>query len=302
MRSLILTAIVGVVTAMAGAVQAEEACRPGLMRFAKLDMTFDEGGRVNVPMTIGGKDVNLLVDTGGVQSMLTASTATAFGLEIRHSRNWFTFFGGEMTNAFVVVNDSRFGGMNAPRLQLYVVSDGRAPPGIGGLLAPDVMKNFDMDFDFANSALSLFSQDHCPDRVVYWTQSGYARVPFSEHGHITIPVILDGKEMQAIVDTGSVESVGRLESIESELDIDEKVPTLRPDSNDSFQSFRYPFKTLTFQGVTVNNPDIALVPRRYSGLPPDSPEIILGMNVLRRLHLYIAYGEHALYITSATAH
>jgi hypothetical protein len=30
--------------------------------------------------------------------------------------------------------------------------------------------------------------------------------------------------------------------------------------------------------------------------------IVLGMNVLRRLHMYIAYGERTLYVTPATAH
>jgi hypothetical protein len=30
--------------------------------------------------------------------------------------------------------------------------------------------------------------------------------------------------------------------------------------------------------------------------------IVLGMNVLRRLHIYIAYGEEKLYVTPATAH
>jgi hypothetical protein len=31
-------------------------------------------------------------------------------------------------------------------------------------------------------------------------------------------------------------------------------------------------------------------------------DIIVGMNVIRRLHLYIAYGEKTLYVTPATAH
>jgi len=33
----------------------------------------------------------------------------------------------------------------------------------------------------------------------------------------------------------------------------------------------------------------------------DIPDMIIGMNVLRRLHLYIAFGEAKLYVTDASA-
>ena len=67
---------------------------------------------------------------------------------------------------------------------------------------------------------------------------------------------------------------------------------------------RYPFKMLTLQGVTVNNPDIILVPDDKSKIMGGyrQPKLILSMGILRQLHLFIAYKEHNIYVTSASAH
>jgi hypothetical protein len=64
------------------------------------------------------------------------------------------------------------------------------------------------------------------------------------------------------------------------------------------------FHALTFGGVTVNNPLFVL--RRE---PADAgrvgsarrPDITIGMNVLRALHLYFAFKEHMLYVSAADA-
>jgi hypothetical protein len=67
---------------------------------------------------------------------------------------------------------------------------------------------------------------------------------------------------------------------------------------------RYSFKTLTLQDVTVNNPDIILVPNDKSQVMGGyrQTNLILGMGILRQLHLYIAYKEHTIYATAASAH
>jgi hypothetical protein len=54
-------------------------------------------------------------------------------------------------------------------------------------------------------------------------------------------------------------------------------------------------------GVTVTNPRIRLT-EGGNFLSGDSATLLLGMDVLSRLHLYIAYHEEKLYITGADAH
>jgi hypothetical protein len=62
------------------------------------------------------------------------------------------------------------------------------------------------------------------------------------------------------------------------------------------------FRTLTFGGVTVLNPLFMLRPAppgAHRAGVPQSPDITIGMNVLRRLHLYFAFGERMLYVSAA---
>jgi hypothetical protein len=94
-----------------------------------------------------------------------------------------------------------------------------------------------------------------------------------------------------------------LETAERLFGIDAKslqaLPT--PISGTEGLTYRYPFKSVTFSGenesgVTVNNPDILLVPNALSHAPGVT---IIGMGILRQLHLYIAYREHKLYVSQA---
>ena len=66
------------------------------------------------------------------------------------------------------------------------------------------------------------------------------------------------------------------------------------------RSNQMPIGTLDFGGVAVTNPRIAISSDNFTkGLGND---LILGVGILRQLHLYIAYEEEKLYITPALAH
>ena len=285
--------------------QADETCQ--LKRAVKLDMSPTRDGHVSVPMTIGGKTISMLIDTGGLVSMLTPPTVADLDLApelIPLSR--IRQYGGFTVDHYVTVHDVSFGGLQSAKLELLVMPEHAYPRDVGGLLAPDIMRGYDADFDFANATFNLFSHDHCEGRVVYWTHDpvGVVDIALNDFGQIIVPVELDGKEIRAIVDTGAYHSAASLETIEDEFGIDEKNPDLRlvPHENPSRPRYRYPFKTLSFQSVTINNPDLFLVPDSLSKQSADAPKIILGINVLKRLHLYVAYGEHKLYVTPAAAH
>ena len=53
--------------------------------------------------------------------------------------------------------------------------------------------------------------------------------------------------------------------------------------------------------MTVDNPRIVLT-EGHNFLGYDFAAVLLGMDVLSKLHLYIAYGEKKLYVTDAEAH
>lgn len=286
--------------------RAEENCT--LQRVAKLDMTPIADGRFSIPMFVGGQTIPVLVDTGGLISMLTPQTVEALHLHPQPIWNFnlhITQYGGFRIDHHVIVEDIVIGRMRAPRYDFLIMPAGGYPSDIGGLLAPDILRAYDMDFDFANATLNFFSKDHCEGKVVYWTRDdpGEVEIRLGDDGHMTVPVMLDGKEIRATIDTGAANSVASLEEVESLLGLDEKSPDLkRLPGRPNRPLYRYPFKSLSFQSVSVTNPDVLLIPDSESKVGASGPKMLIGMNILRHLHLYIAYSEHKLYVTPATAH
>jgi predicted aspartyl protease len=280
----------------------DEQCH--IYHVAKFDMGVDESGGVYVPMTISGHSVNLLIDTGGVLSMLTDKTVTDMGL----SRSaifdgGFQMYGGARVDHYATVHDIDLGGLKASRMTMLILPDGLVAPSVGGTLAPDILGAYDDDFDFGNGKFTLFLKDHCPGKVVYWTASGYAEIPMrvDDQGHITLPVEIDGQEVRATLDTGASRSVMSLETAKSLLNLKDGDPALKASPEFGGAAFTHEFHTLTFHNVRVDNPDITLVPDDTSKMYGEPP-LILGMGILRQLHMYISYKEHKIYVTAASAH
>jgi len=295
-QSLIAMSLAAVLFASGGARAEEENCRLG--RYASLPIAFDQDGGATVPITLNGQVQTMLVDTGGAYSMLTESAVAQLNLSPMTSQYVeVQMFGGLRSNQYVTVGSLDMAGIHFPNKDFMLMPDGFMPAADNGILAPDILKIFDVDLDFAAGKLNLMSQKHCRGQVVYWTQDPYAQIPFFLVGwHLRIKLQLDGQEVLADLDTGAFRSVMSLETAKELFKIDDAV--LSKNNN------RYPFKILSLHGVTVNNPDIVLLPDAESKVLDDNraPKMLLGMGVLRQLHLYIAYKEHKIYVTPASAH
>jgi predicted aspartyl protease len=299
MRKVSLMAMfLAAVLLASGAAWAEgEKCSLG--RYATLPITIDNAGGVTVSLKVEDQVQNMLIDMGGVFSMLT--DAAAARLNLRPQTLWGTsikMLGGRTLDHYVVAHSMEIAGARVRDRKFVLVPNDLLPPGDDGILGPDILQVFDVDFDFAGGKVGLFSQDHCEGKVVYWTHDPHAQIPFKldESRHIKIDLQLDGQEVPAILDTGAYRSLLRLET--AEYIIGNEEATLKKNN------YHYAFKTLTLQGVIVNNPDIVLVPDDKTKVMGSyrQPKLLLSMGILRQLHLFIAYKEHNIYVTAASAH
>jgi predicted aspartyl protease len=278
-------------------------------------MGADGSGLVDVPMSIEGHEVKMLVDTGGIFSMVTARTADDIGLQ-RHATNLtgsdatpIAYYGGAIVKEYVDANSIKLGNLSADRMTLFIIPDSNIDSSkFGGTLASDVLRKYDVDFDFGKSKLNLFSPDHCDGQVVYWTQTPYAKVPIklNSDGHIDVEIQLDGKVISARLDTGAGRTFMSLEYAEAAFGIDGKDSQLKPIEGSGKKgespAYTYPFRSFALGDIQVLNPNIILVSDEYSKRREiNSPPIILGIGMLRQLHLYIAYRERNLYATGASA-
>jgi predicted aspartyl protease len=279
----------------------QPACK--LTRYASLPLTTEPEGRVAVPVSVEGKNYSFLVDTGGAVATIGPDQAEELGVRQKGAAHALTGVAGRFTTSYMSIDSFSIGKLSGSGLDVYV--EPRGDLGFDGTLAPDMMKHYDVDLDFAHSRMNLFSQDHCPGKVVYWTQQGgYIVLPMQVDGgaHIRIPVMLDGKSITAIVDTGATDSIMSMRAAES-LGITEDAPDLKLKNSEGFRKrfkeYTYPFHTLDMGGVMVKNPNIIIASNEFMG--SFRSDMILGIGILRQLHLYIAYKEEKFYISPALA-
>jgi predicted aspartyl protease len=304
------------------------ACAPGvahaedcsLKQMASLDMVGTSDKDIIVQVMINGTPRNFLVDTGGVYSELNESVVKELGLhEQPIAGEVYTTYGTLLRNG-VTVNSLMLGQNEAKGIRLMVRPDRN--DNFDGVLSPDLLQVFDVDIDFAARKLNLFSPEHCEGKVVYWAHA-YSEATFklTDGYHITFEAALDDHEMSAILDTGSTMTwlstynANRLFSVDASSPDAEKTDiTLGGEP-----VFRRRFQSLAVSGVKVLNPMIYVRPaadekafnREHStkdahdaiyGYSLESTPLIFGMNIISKLHVYIAYKEHKLYVTDAGAH
>ncbi len=303
-RTLLFALLTGLALALSTAADADD-CR--LKLYSDIGFETASNGMALLPVSVNGQRRTFLIDTGAAASAISASTSVVLDLTPHKTGDVMELFGGVKMDQEVVADSFSVGKMNTLNFPFILAPSDAVSPVVDGLLGANVLHNYDVEFDFAKSRFKMFSPDHCDRNVVYWTSSGYARVPIvvMSQGHISVSVMLDGQPITAILDTGSETSVMSLERARAMFGFSQNDPRLKAREPAAFnglpksENYLFPFQTLTFEGVAVHSPDILLLPARNMGRDP--PPLLLGIGVLRQLHLYIAYKEQALYVTGAEA-
>jgi predicted aspartyl protease len=277
-----------------------------LRQVASLDITTEPDGSVAVPVTIEGREGLMVVDTGSIISVISESEARARDLTLRPNDLGLAYMGGVAADRTVRVSKVSIGRLSGSNLMMLVVPGGaELQHNAIGLLGPDILGNYDVEFDFAAAKLNLFETDHCPGQVVYWTKEPYAAAPMKvdEVGHIFVDIQLNGKPVQAALDTGADRSTISASLAKKLFGIDKDSPGMKPLGNVSVNGtapaplYRYPFATLTFEGVTVQNPVIDILDGDRFEVGDN--QMLLGIKTMRRLHMYISYKEKMVYFTPA---
>jgi hypothetical protein len=272
-----------------------------LKMVTSVDTVRGPSGVMLVPITIAGSKRLLLLDTAGFLSELTPNTVYELGLSPHHVGAFQFDQSGNAIDQVVNPHDVSLGQMQTDSLEFMVAKSEIGPTNsnVSGLLGPNILSAYDLDLNFPNNKFQLMSQDHCPGQVVYWPHSAIAAIPIhvTADNHVVFPVELDGRHLKAILDTGRAQTSLTVHAAQSVLGLSGSGP--------------HRFNTLSFEGIAVNNPEVSMLSdetrnhmltNAYSGAnPEDLPDLLLGMSVLRHLHIYVAYKENKLYVTAGGA-
>jgi predicted aspartyl protease len=305
------TAPVMAQAAMASSVPAPaasaEVCKLTLL--TSVQMQPMSGGTMLAPVTLENAPKLMLVDTGGLTSQLWESTAKNFHFPEHRGSTDLIDIDGNISNKTVRVNRFRLGALQYQDIDFQIYPNQAVNVGderIVGLLAPNLFAAYDVDFDFGAHRLSYFSQEHCDGKIQYWPAATVAVVPFTmPSGHISIPVTIDGHKLTAIIDTGASNTIMTMNAAKT-------VFGLTPDS-DNMESlgvmpggapiYRHAFANLLFDGVSVSNPRIVLMPD-MTGKPINTggnlSDVIIGMDMIKNLHIYVAFKEKKIYLSQVS--
>lgn len=313
---------------------AADDCKPlQMLGSVNLDI---QNGYVYANLAVNGKPAKFVLSTTGGITSFTPQGAAALGLDpIADSRVILIDSNSKSSESYVVVDDLSVGGAHIAHGQYMVLPPSESSgTEIVGYMGADILSHFDVEFDFANGKMNLFSQDHCKGQVIYWKHVATSMVPLkkfqptaseSRTGYagymkrfeqMWVPVTLDGRSVPAQIST-SGDSTIQSDIAAAAFDVDANSPGSERPSNvmSDPDTFEHTFSQLVFDGVTVTNPHFIVYPydptkfarhirrtdTRLAKLRDRSPaHIVLGMNILSKLHLFASFGEGRLYITEAS--
>ncbi|MBN9557130.1 MAG: retropepsin-like domain-containing protein [Alphaproteobacteria bacterium] len=279
---------------------------------------------VVVPIVMAGKPVATGIQTGAVVGFISPEVSTALGLLKRRINPNTLVYGadGARYDQYVTMPTIDIGAIEARNTKLVLVDDTLLPHREPwATLGANILQIFDLEFDFAEKKLRFFSQDHCDGQVVYWS-AAYTSVPFHllENGQIALEMTLDGRPIDAILNSGSSYTYINARIAADVYGIDENssrvttvkstypgAPPIRAAVFDSLSigGISMPRPTLCLQEDTLRSraiQDIPIKTEKKSGMDiPHYPNLELGLDVLHHLRVYIAYREHKIYATAADA-
>lgn len=323
-------AMAAAILAAAGWTSGARAQDCGLKQYDSIPLEM-QNNQLLMTVTFGTVPEKMGLSLQNADSDLSLSAVKALDLrETSLPPNVGYNFSGVQVDRIAHAHDLHLGRLTLANMDFLVVPGTHYRDGVIGEIGMRLFEKVDFELDIAGGKLNLFSPDHCPGNAVYWTKTGFAQLPLKPSdgmGYIRAEVMLDGHPLTVAFNTGQ-SNIG-MNAMRRIFGIDATSPELVPVGEDlvGHKTYRYAFKTLTADGLTISNPAILVYdeePRpgcndklhlQYPENPPlrstEQPvlmrclggnDAVLGLSVLRKLRIYVSTKEKLLYLTGADAH
>lgn len=324
MRGIVWLALCGFLLTAGGAKAAD--CQLKMLGTIDLEVTQDPD-QVLVPVTFGEQQKKFALDIGYSFNVIDQESASQAGFRIKSlDPNISLHAMGQKIQRLGISPKFRVGSLPGEGVEFAILPEPMPYKYLAGILGIRLFERLDFELDIAQRKLNIFSPDHCPEKVVYWTKAGFAELPFHRDGPIIISqVLLDGKPLRATFSTFQNTIIG-MNTVRQLFGLDENSPgmVLFKTMANGEKYYRYPFKGLALESITVNNPNIFIrgeAPAACSNRPKlqdtgaplghviDKPmveatcfgsDITIGISVMSKLHAYYSSGEKIIYLTAAS--
>ncbi len=265
-----------------------------LKSLGSLPVTLSDEEGLLVPAGIEGRQLLMRFSPSTNISLLDPDVVTALSLHRSSLRGgWLWAYGVNVK--FRVATDMTLGASAGRSFFGAPLEKVSKDPRSAGTLGWDILRMLDMELDLAHGKINLFSQDHCPGKVVYWTQTApTAAVPIlAGNWAMIVPMMLDGEKVSVQIDPSYRRAWADPVMVErrfGQRSAGAAGTPLQP----------YAFKSLGVDGIAVANPQLYPYTASESGRDARA-DVYLGMQQLKQLRIYVAVKEKMIYITAANA-
>ena len=255
---------------------------------------------ITTPGSINGTPAELLVDTGAYQTFFTRTGTERRNMPLRRTSQVAFGVGGSSPIFETRYTDFSAGFARAPKGIMPVLGDFGFTPSFDGLLGSTFLLQTDVEISLASKEITFFHTENCADTYLGYWGDNVIDIPFKPHDelglnpHFTVRV--NGKEMEAIIDTGAAtSSILRDAAKAAGIAVDQPgLATHRSAGAGARKAASWVVSTKTFQigGETVQNAELAVVDSRNYGV-----DVILGADFLRSHRVLFAMSQQRLYFS-----
>ena len=254
-----------------------------------------------VDVQVQGKPAVLMVDTGASSVNLVPEAVLRLGARIVDGRYAISNASGTTVYRRALQIDTLAIGTETVERLAFPELDGApwAKMGFDGILGMDAFARYDIEIDFAGRMLSLYRKRFCPAGPPPWTTryvSSAISGPGAGRGTPVVPVQLNGQAGYAVVDTGSTVTL-----VDADLarragggaEPPTGARTIRTlTAGDAHGELRHTqFRELLVAGARFTNPSL------WVGQMGQSPDMLVGLDIMGRGKLWISGGSDRLYIS-----
>jgi clan AA aspartic protease (TIGR02281 family) len=286
------------VSPLAGAQREEGPTPPQCRITAKTKVPIERSqGRFVATAKVNGNPLRMLLDTGATRSALAPRTIEALGINpsASSSARIQSIQPDSVGNHLYRLRTLEIGDAswrNRDVLSVNVVRPEQEADheSAVGIIAADVLSDYDTEIDFPAGVLTLFEASHCDGDFVPWTGDHVTlQIDPGQYKLFSITVVLNGHPLRALVDTGSnLTSVTRKAALAIGVDpailATERAGTFVGAKGAAVQAHKHRFDTMTVGRETFRN-----VPMFVQDTDFAPHDMLLGMDFLKWRKVWLSY-------------
>jgi predicted aspartyl protease len=254
-------------------------------------------GWFTTTVRINDHPVVMVIDTGAAHTAVSPELVKQLHLpQDRHSKLIVHGVGGDRQAAYPVIAHAFRAGaghlVDYEMLVANVVEPGAklGPDVPQGLLGIDLLSDYELEFDFPNRTLTLYTPSNCSGNFVPWSGPFEAIQGKRQlDGILFVPVSLNKESINAVIDTGSssssigADTAHALGVSDDALKRDRAIKAFGINGI-AVRSYRHRFDSFTLGRTTFLEAPLFVQDDNYGVL-----QMLLGMDVLRRYKLWLSF-------------